>query len=347
MLPPYRHSMGAPEAAGGMTRGDGWLVYTEDELKRNRFFADALVSAFAAEGMRLLCPSYEAIQAKVGATLPAPIQVIAGLGLLESGDGWPFGPDVERPLFVLNRSRQAALGEAFEAWGISVFNNSLTTALGNDKWLQYVFFQGYSADIPTLPTLLLSDCLANVGTEAGALMEARAGTACRSAEVVLGKAPWVVKARGGHGGKDVHLLPDVGAFTAFLRHLAQSGRGIAAAEDWILQRLVSERGRDLRVYILNGKPDAFVERRGHGDFRSNYSLGGSCTYAKPDRAVLTVLEQILGRVRLDYGAVDFIFDHGKPYLNEIEDMAGVRMLYALGDTAMPRRLARYLRDSYG
>jgi len=49
----------------------------------------------------------------------------------------------------------------------------------------------------------------------------------------------------------------------------------------------------------------------------------------------------------DFVGIDFIFSDGKPYLNEIEDVVGTRMLYKLTDLDPAKMYIEYIADRVG
>ena len=98
----------------------------------------------------------------------------------------------------------------------------------------------------------------------------------------------------------------------------------------IKQAVADTLGRDLRVYVLGKRILAGALRTSDTDFKSNFSLGGSATKVKVPRTCKRIIKKLYKSLRFDFIGVDFIFDKGKPILNEIEDPVGCRMLYSFG-----------------
>ena len=212
----------------------------------------------------------------------------------------------ETPDFVIARTRNASVNSFFEGKGIPVFNNSATCATANDKYATYELCR--ECGIPVLPTVTAD--------------EYRKG---------MFDFPVVVKTRDGHGGKQVFCARDYD-------EACRMSEGRQA--DYIVQPMCSDPGIDMRVYMLGGEVVAAAERRGEG-FRSNWSLGGKARIVQPPEQVRRAAKKICARLGSDWIGVDFLPHDGGYVLGEIEDPVGARMLYALTDIDVARRLADY------
>ncbi len=88
-------------------------------------------------------------------------------------------------------------------------------------------------------------------------------------------------------------------------------------------------GKDIRAYIIGNKIHTTVVRTNNQSFKSNFSLGGTCELynLKPQERAL--INKILEYTYFDFVGIDFILDQNNNFLfNEIEDVAGCRMLYS-------------------
>ena len=56
-----------------------------------------------------------------------------------------------------------------------------------------------------------------------------------------------------------------------------------------------------------------------------------------------LVKEIISELDIGMAGVDFIFHHGRPVFNEIEDMVGARMLYALTDDNIVDTYVSYIR----
>ena len=212
----------------------------------------------------------------------------------------------ETPDFVIARTRNASVNRFFEEKGIPVFNNSMTCLAANDKYATYELCR--ECGIPVLPTVTADEYRKE-----------------------MFDFPVVVKTRDGHGGKQVFCARDYD-------EACRMSEGRQAG--YIVQPMCSAPGIDMRVYMLGGEVVAAAERRGEG-FRSNWSLGGKARIVQPPEQVRRAAKKICARLGSDWIGVDFLPHDGGYVLGEIEDPVGARMLYALTDIDVARRLADY------
>ncbi|MBO4847799.1 MAG: ATP-grasp domain-containing protein [Clostridia bacterium] len=201
--------------------------------------------------------------------------------------------------FVVNRTRDHALAGYLEAAGFLVTNPSILNETANDKLLTY---ERLKDAVPMLETLPLPD----------------------EGEPPL-PYPFAAKPAGGHGGAGVELIRSRAELDAY------RARGL---ERTLVQPVATETGRDMRVYVVGGRPAAAMLRTSSVDFRSNYSLGGRAE-AVPVSSLredeLRIIEAVCAALPVDYAGVDIMRDHGRAVLNEIEDPVGARMLYTYTD----------------
>ncbi len=203
------------------------------------------------------------------------------------------------PDLVINRSRDHVIAKELENDGSIVVNDSETTRVCNDKASTYRMAEGL--DIPHLEYSL-------DGLPSG--------------------PPWVVKSRSGHGGTAVHLCHD-----------PDEALGIAGTmPDPLIQSVAKDLGRDMRIYMLDGEPLASVMRHNCSDFRANFKLGGQAELCEPHPDALRYAREICKGLEAVFVGVDFVFSDGVPYLNEVEDAVGTRMLYSLTDLDPARLL---------
>lgn len=238
-----------------------------------------------------------------------------------------LGELCKKAVFAVNRSRRAALSEALEKRGLRVFNAHRVCLIANDKDLTYRFlreggipFLDYTA-IPLTGKAKALENLQNIAADFG--------------------YPLVAKPAEGHGGDQVALITEESDLTAYLKALSAT-----AYKKLLLQRVASEPGKDLRVYVLGGRILAAILREGErqNDIRANYSLGG-----KAGRHTLTSEEEKLVRsvikiLPADLIGIDMLYHEGHPVLNEIEDAVGCRMLYANTDIDIACEYMRYIAD---
>ena len=207
--------------------------------------------------------------------------------------------EVEDPCFVINRSRDHLVSEFFEEKGIRSFNNSETVRIGNDKLAEYGLF--VKLGLPVMETV--------------------PGDA--APEDIPFSFPLVVKERAGHGGSGVFKAGDPEELSRILEEKGPS--------EYIIQEMCDEPGIDVRLYILGGKVISAIKRTSEDDFRSNFSLGGKAQATDTDEEMEAVSRAVCEELCPDYIGLDLIRNKGSWTVNEIEDAAGARMLYANTD----------------
>ena len=191
--------------------------------------------------------------------------------------------------FVIYRSRDYKLVELLEQKGIKCFNNSLTNKIANDKYATYQLCK--EQGISCLETLL----------------DPPEGL----------DYPYIMKSLDGHGGQEVYLINSEQERIEIIKK---------SQKHFIYQRYLPN-SNDVRVYVLNNKVVAAVERNNNKDFRSNYSLGGEVKTYEPNQEMVDIATKISTLLGATYIGVDFLIDESNIYLNEIEDPVGARMLY--------------------
>lgn len=151
--------------------------------------------------------------------------------------------------------------------------------------------------------------------------------------------PAVLKPASGRGGTGVLLARNAPELADTLDDL----HGVAG----LVQPEVDP-GRDVRVYVIGGEPRYAMERIGAaGDFRSNYSTGGTARpYALTDeiadyaRRVVAALPE-----ELPFGSVDFCFCGGSPVFCEVNANLGCHIPYEYGNLDLIGDYADWLRES--
>ncbi|MBQ8684754.1 MAG: ATP-grasp domain-containing protein [Clostridia bacterium] len=217
------------------------------------------------------------------------------------------GAFVEKlPDFAVVRSIRPKANEWLEGRGVRTFNNAKTASIACDKWQTYRFCK--ERDIPVLPTWREKPSTASY--------------------------PLVMKTTDGHGGAEVFWLNDESDLSRRKERL--KGR------EYILQAPCDRLGKDMRIYAIGGEPVGAVLRSSDADFRSNFSLGGRVEKAEPSEEQRAIVERLYEELRFDYIGVDFLPHGGGWVLNELEDAAGARMLYACSDIDIVKLYARHI-----
>lgn len=213
----------------------------------------------------------------------------------------------DRPDAVLSRMRVDWISEHMERMGIPVFNNSKVCRICNDKRRTHLFLQG----LPMAETVFLDGSCGITSTPA--------------------IYPRVLKPADGHGGESVQLIANQTAWQE------AAGKLLADAQRPALhQAVVSQPGRDLRVYVLFGQILAGVLRTAKAGVVSNFKLGGSVELHPLTDAERALAESVIRRFEaagapLCMAGVDLLYTEEGPVISEVEDVVGSRMLYQVSD----------------
>ncbi len=213
------------------------------------------------------------------------------------------------PDFAIVRSICPKANEWLQSRGVRVFNNAKTAKIACDKWQTYLFCKEHN--IPVLPTWKEFSKDASY--------------------------PLVMKTVDGHGGVEVFWVANEEEYQNRCAELKN--------REYILQPPSDTLGKDMRIYAIGGEIVGAVLRSSESGFRSNFSLGGSVESATVNEEQRAIVKTLYDTLRFDYIGVDFLPHKGGWVLNEIEDSAGARMLYACSDIDIVRLYAEYIVSS--
>ncbi len=213
--------------------------------------------------------------------------------------------------FAIVRNRDSKLCKRLEDSNIRCFNSSYVVNIGNDKWEMYKDFN--SAGIPVMYT-----------------------------QKTKLPYPFVMKPVNGHGGENVYLIKNADEYESVISNIPDDRQG-----DLIYQVMATEKGRDIRVYVVGGIILTAMERIAvdtEKDFRSNYSLNGNAKEHALTDEELKLAAKVADHIKADFVGIDLIYNNGKPVVNEIEDAVGTRMLYSLTDIDPVREFVAHIAD---
>lgn len=203
------------------------------------------------------------------------------------------------PAMILSRQRNARISRHFEKMGIPVYNNSTVCEICNHKPSTHLFLQG----LPMMETAVLFKA--------------------EEQRIAL-PHPFLVKPASGHGGQKVTIVQNQAQYREALAKIAP--------DDAVAQRISSDAGKDLRLYVLFGEIIGGVLRTAKSGIISNFKLGGQVVFHRPTQKEVWLGEQVIRRFQengapLYLAGIDLIYHHGEPVINEVEDVVGCRMLY--------------------
>ena len=213
--------------------------------------------------------------------------------------------------FAIVRNRDSKLCKRLEENNIRCFNSSYVVNIGNDKWEMYKDFN--SAGIPVMYT-----------------------------QKTKLPYPFVMKPVDGHGGENVYLIKNADEYKRAIDTNTDEKTG-----EFIFQVPATEKGRDIRVYVVGGIILTAMERialDSEKDFRSNYSLNGNAKEHALTDEELKLAAKVADHIKADFVGIDLIYNNGRPVVNEIEDAVGTRMLYSLTDIDPVREFVAHIAE---
>ena len=213
--------------------------------------------------------------------------------------------------FAIVRNRDSKLCKRLEENNIRCFNSSYVVNIGNDKWEMYKDFN--AAGIPVMYT-----------------------------QRTKLPYPFVMKPVDGHGGENVYLIKNADEYKRAIDTNPDEKTG-----EFIFQVPATEKGRDIRVYVVGGIILTAMERIAvdtDKDFRSNFSLNGNAREHALTDEELKLAAKVADHIKADFVGIDLIYNNGRPVVNEIEDAVGTRMLYSLTDIDPVREFVAHIAD---
>jgi len=230
-----------------------------------------------------------------------------------------YGNSIDKPDFVINRTIDPLFSRHLEAMNVKVFNSSEIAEICNDK--SRTCLEMARLNIPMVNTLFLDK------------------KSIISQEFPV-EYPAVIKTVGGRGGKEVFLARDYNE----LRKIATA----LPSERFVVQKLSSAPGRDVRVFVVGKEIAGAVLRISKSGFKANFSLGGNCEPYKLSREEKGIVNRIIDRFDFGMVGIDFIFDDKGSFLfNEIEDVAGSRTLSMTSSIDIVKLYLDHIFKSFG
>ncbi len=263
-----------------------WILYGDD-IDSTADLAHE-VRRFLAEGENL------GITVKVYKPSQFDLLVVEDVrdSVLINGEPVPL-PDVVYPYFNHNDHSyfSLAIARQLERLGVIVYNNANTIETVRDKLHTHQVIA--EAGIPTPATMLAKF---PVDIE---LIESKLGF------------PLVVKTLNGALGIGVFLVENAKAFKDLMELIGETNPNLQL----IFQQFVeASKGRDLRLFTVDGEVIASMERRAkEGDFKANYSSGGSVHSFSPDQEAIDLAVHTSKALNIQIGGIDLLFKAGGGY----------------------------------
>ena len=195
------------------------------------------------------------------------------------------------PNFAIVRAIRPDITKKLENLGVKCFNNGFVSEICNDKALTYKFVSENGIEI--LPTYYNVD--------------------------YVKEYPVVIKPKNSHGGDRVNMAKSYDELMALMP--------LYEGDNYVIQAVATDKGKDVRVYVIGDKIITAMLRVSDKDFRSNFCLGGSASVYNLNDEEIEKVNKVIKLFDFDFVGVDFVFNNGEMVFNEIEDVVGSRMVY--------------------
>lgn len=144
----------------------------------------------------------------------------------------------------------------------------------------------------------------------------------------------VVKANRGSRGEGVYLIGCKEEYDNAIHILEK---------DVIIQEaIISSLGKDLRVYVLNGRILGAVKRTSNtSDFRANVTLGATVELYECDQELEEICLKVSALFELDFCGIDILFDKESYSVCEVNGNAAFRGISKVSNIDMMNELVSY------
>lgn len=148
--------------------------------------------------------------------------------------------------------------------------------------------------------------------------------------------PVVVKTLLGVNGTGVFLMDNKEAFEDLMGLIAETNPNIQL----IFQKYIAKsRGRDIRLFVLNGRVIATAERRAKdGGFKANFSQGGSMVSLEPDEKAVDIAVRTANALNIQVAGIDLLYADDGYTVCEANTFPGFRGLEGACEVNVPREI---------
>lgn len=148
--------------------------------------------------------------------------------------------------------------------------------------------------------------------------------------------PVVIKPKNSHGGDRVNLAKNYNELKKLLPKYEDN--------NYVIQSVANNIGRDVRVYVIGGKIITAMLRQSNKGIKSNFCLGGSAFVYDLSPEEKEIVNSVIKLFDFDFVGIDFVFNNNKIVFNEIEDVVGSRMVYTYTDIDIVDIYVNYIID---
>lgn len=228
---------------------------------------------------------------------------------------FPYLDHSDRSYFSLAIARQ------MERMGVKIFNTSSTIETVADKLHTHQVLVENA--LPT-PATMLAKFPVNIE-----LVEQKLGF------------PVVVKTLLGSNGSGVFLIEDAARFHDLMELIGETNPGIQL----IFQKFVAvSKGRDLRLFVVDGKVIACMERRARaGGFKANFSTGGTVQEFIPDQEAIDLAVKTARVLNIQVAGIDLLFTEDGYTICEANTFPGFKGLEMACKVNVPEAIFNAMR----
>ena len=154
--------------------------------------------------------------------------------------------------------------------------------------------------------------------------------------------PVVVKTLLGVNGTGVFLMEDRKSFHDMMELLCETNPHIQL----IFQKFIAKSvGRDIRLFVVDGKVVASMERRAkEGEFKANFSQGGSVAEFIPDAKAKDIAIMTAGILNLQVAGIDLLYAEDGGYtICEANSFPGFKGLESCCDVNIPQEIFKAMQ----
>ena len=227
------------------------------------------------------------------------------------------------PDFVLPRTYVVDTGyfalaviRQFERLGVHVYNDSACIEMVADKLHTHQVL--VESSLPT-PTTMLAKFPIDID-----LVEDKIGF------------PIVVKTLLGVNGSGVFLMENRKSFEDLMGLIAETNPNIQL----IFQKFIAKsKGRDMRLFVVEGKVIASMERRARdGGFKANFTQGAEVFEVHPDQTAIDIAIKTADILNIQIAGIDLLYAEDGYTICEANTFPGFKGLESCCDVNVPREI---------
>jgi gamma-F420-2:alpha-L-glutamate ligase len=157
--------------------------------------------------------------------------------------------------------------------------------------------------------------------------------------------PVVVKTLLGVNGTGVFLMDNRDSFEDLMNFMEQTSPNTQL----IFQKYIAKsHGRDLRLFVVDGKVIASMERRSsNGGFKANYTQGAAVVEFVPDEEAKRLAVQCAEILNLQVAGIDLLYDENGYTICEANSFPGFKGLESCCNVNVPREIYQAMQQRLG